>query len=179
MRVSSHFSLGSAGALCRVVLDAQLSRLLQIEGGPGLLHVVLQIYLDPTPRKAAAVAVHAQPQEQIFSSMGVSVRRMAVSSLVSMSACWEDMRSVVLQFSPSMKGRMPVLAMSCSSICRTGHLAVQYLVVRADDPDVHVAHGHEIPHGAVFAVCMAALHSSAISPARSWAGRCPRVAWGR
>jgi hypothetical protein len=45
--------------------------------------------------------------EQIRSRMGVSVRRMAVSSLVSMSACWELMRSVVLQFSPSIKGGIP------------------------------------------------------------------------
>ena len=45
---------------------------------------------------------------------------MAQSSLVSRSACWALMRSVVDQLSPSRKGGSPVLAMSCSKICRTG-----------------------------------------------------------
>ena len=57
---------------------------------------------------------------QIRSTTGVSVRRRAVISVVSRSACWELMRSVELQLSPSIKGGMPVLATICSKICRTG-----------------------------------------------------------
>ena len=41
-------------------------------------------------------------------------------SVVSRSACWALIRSVELQLSPSMKGGMPVLATTCSRICRTG-----------------------------------------------------------
>ena len=37
-----------------------------------------------------------------------------------MSACWELIRSVEFQLSPSKKGGMPVLATTCSRICRTG-----------------------------------------------------------
>ncbi|SCJ30886.1 Uncharacterised protein [uncultured Blautia sp.] len=57
---------------------------------------------------------------QIRSTTGVMVRRMAVISVVSMSACWELIRSVELQLSPSIKGGIPVLATTCSKICRTG-----------------------------------------------------------
>ena len=57
---------------------------------------------------------------QIRSTTGVSVRRMAVISVVSRSACWELIRSVEFQLNPSIKGGMPVLATICSRICRTG-----------------------------------------------------------
>ena len=57
---------------------------------------------------------------QIFSTTGVRVRRSAASSLVIMSACWLLIRSVEDQFSPSRKGGIPVWAISCSRIIRTG-----------------------------------------------------------
>ena len=50
----------------------------------------------------------------------MSVRRSAVISLVSISACWLLMRSVDDQLSPNKNGGRPVLATSCSRICRTG-----------------------------------------------------------
>ena len=57
---------------------------------------------------------------QIRSTTGVSILRMAVISVVSISACWALMRSVEFQFSPSIKGGMEVFATICSSTCRTG-----------------------------------------------------------
>ena len=57
---------------------------------------------------------------QICSTTGVSVRRIAVISVVSMSACWALIRSVEFQFSPSIKGGMEVFATICSNTCRTG-----------------------------------------------------------
>ena len=57
---------------------------------------------------------------QIRSTTGVRERRMAVISLVIISACWVLIRSVEDQLSPSRKGGMPVRATSSSRICRTG-----------------------------------------------------------
>ena len=57
---------------------------------------------------------------QICCTTGVSVLRIAVISVVSMSACWALIRSVEFQFSPSIKGGMEVFATICSITCRTG-----------------------------------------------------------
>ena len=49
-------------------------------------------------------------------SAGSTALRMAVTSVVSISACWVLIRSVDDQDSPSIKGGMPVRATSCSRI---------------------------------------------------------------
>ena len=53
---------------------------------------------------------------------------MAVTSVVSRSACWALIRSVEDQDSPSIKGGIPVRATSCSRICRTEVTAIRRAV---------------------------------------------------
>ena len=108
---------------------------------------------------------------QMRSSTGVSVRRMAVISVVSMSACWALIRSVEDQFSPSMKGGMPVLATSCSRICRTGtslsRMGLSAPMTRMSTSPTATKSRTAPP----LASCMASDHSRARVSARSLA--CP------
>ena len=103
------------------------------------------------------------------STTGSSPRRMAVISLVIMSACWVLIRSVEDQLRPSRKGGIPVLAMSCSRICRTGTslsriwLSAPMTLMSTSPTATKSRTEPSLP------ACMAADHSLAIWRLRSWA----------
>ena len=94
---------------------------------------------------------------------------MAVISLVIMSACWADIRSVEDQDSPSRKGGMPVLATSCSRICRTGTslsrvwLSAPMTLISTSPA---ATKSRTLPRRPA---CMASLHCRATLWHRSWA----------
>ena len=83
---------------------------------------------------------------------GSSVRRSAVISLVSISACCELIRSVDDQLSPSINGGSPVFATSCSKICRTG-VSLSRIWLSAPMALIdHIAHRYKVAHAAVSAL---------------------------
>lgn len=94
---------------------------------------------------------------------------MAAISLVRISACWELIRSVDDQLSPSRKGGMPVLATSCSRICRTG-TSLSKIWLSAPMVRIPTSPAHTKSRTAPsLPACMAALHSRATWAQRSWA----------
>ena len=101
--------------------------------------------------------------------IGSSVRRSAVISLVSISACCELIRSVDDQLSPSINGGSPVFATSCSKICRTGvslsriWLSAPMALIDTSPTDTKSRTLPFLPS------CIARDHSSAICSARSCA----------
>ena len=118
----------------------------------------------------------ASHSSQIRSTTGSSPRRMAVSSLVIMSACCVLIRSVDDQLNPNRKGGMPVRATSCSRICRTGtSLSSTWLsapiTLMSTSPTATKSRTRPSRPAS-----MAADHSRAIWRLRSWAMDCSRGA---
>ena len=71
------------------------------------------------------------------------------------------MRSVDDQFSPSINGGMPVLATSCSRICRTG-TSLSSIMLSAPMTRMSTSpHAHKVAH-------MLPSRVSCIAPAHSW-----------
>ena len=94
---------------------------------------------------------------------------MAVISVVSRSACWVLIRSVLDQLRPSMKGGRPVLLTSCSRICRMGtELSRIWLsapmTLMSTSPTA--TKSRTLP---LLVLSMARLHSLASCRLRSWA----------
>lgn len=88
--------------------------------GLGKLDLVLERNVLEIDFDACVKAPRASHIRHIFSIAGVIMRRYPQISLVSISDCSEDIRSVELHESPSIKGGIPSLETICSVICRAG-----------------------------------------------------------
>ena len=134
----------------------------------GNLMVPLLRELQRTMRGAQPQPCSRSQSVQTRSSAGSTARRTAHSSLVSRSACCLLMRSVLDQLRPSRKGGRPVLATSCSMICRTGVSASRICPsapMTLTDTSPTATKSRTTPF---FASCIAADHSLAmVSACRS------------
>ncbi len=77
---------------------------------------ILEIDVIPDDAVISPEAVSNEPQIADPPDDSSRERLIAVISEVIMSACWDDMRSVVDQLKPSINGGRPVAATSCSMI---------------------------------------------------------------